>query len=162
MFRRDFLKAFTAAAAVLAGGAAAAASVLVEAPPALPVEVAKPKKRKKRRRRPVQPSANDTEAMIRDLLKECRVVSWEREHHVGELAKVRVMYRHAPDAPRTEFDDEVAPLSESGKIVSASVSCESDVDAFSLNDGVGGAMTFMPCEVRRVVEVEYILYGAAS
>lgn len=153
MDRRGFLGAFMAAAAALAGGGAATAALA----PAAKTLRKLPGVAVTANTKPLADALEDSRQMLRRLIKECRVVSWERELRHDWPMIYRVTFRHAPDEAADLMCDELRNAIDSGVIRDASVDCYSDIDVTHLGD-----MSFRDPEKKRYeVVVTYIVTGAA-
>lgn len=156
MQRRGFLQAFAAVAAGLAGGGGAIASTLAKTPPSEPlVDI------------PLAPrgfaSVSDSgpaavlaspQATLLEMLKECRAITKQEVVTTYGCRLVTLTYRHRPDGPRSELDDEADAIAASMSPRSASVTTGlANVDPFDADSLIYG-YGFMEevCEI----EVEWI------
>jgi hypothetical protein len=123
MQRRNFLQALLAAGSALAGSRAVAAAV---APPESAKAIAP-------NTQPLRRSLGESQRVLMEMLKECRVLKLERSDDIWAASSWRVTYRHDPDAPRTSLDDEAHQIVEARAPVSVSVSSYGrEVDIVSL------------------------------
>lgn len=136
MDRRGFFGRFAAAAAAftaLANGRGATASL-----PAKPKAIAKTTPQ-------VAITANTTKfeqaigaagREVVEMLKQCRVVTYETSMSAGMLPEVRAVFKKAPkNAPRTDMDEKAWQLIERGALRSVQVTQASE--DFDLHLGAG-------------------------
>jgi hypothetical protein len=104
MQRRNFLQALVAAASGLtvAGRAAVAAS----SPPLAAPKPAGVTPRVATTTAKIERHLDESQRMVIEMLKECRVISVSQSVIVSGAETWTVTYRHAPNASRTSLDDE--------------------------------------------------------
>lgn len=156
MQRRGFLQALMGVAAGLAGSAAVGRAIapppavepLVDIPLTTTPQVAITADTSKFER-----GLSETQATLVEMLKDCRVTSFEKIVHSTLPTEYRVCYRHAPNAPLSPLDAQAAEATAARAPISAEVRAMSNEIEIIDSGSFYGAYEFVPLE-RQEYEVE--------
>jgi len=146
MQRRGFLQALLAAAGGLAAARTATASLT---PPQVAI---------KADTAPLQKSLTEAQAMVAEMLEECRVTEISRECRVDGLASHTITYKHAPNATRTPLDSqarEIVAQYSGPSSVTVSHSGDDSLDISELDLDRGWRKYSSPSPSKYEIIVEY-------